>query len=83
MTEPQSEVSNVFEPGCGCIQHFFSDVRIPAPGPSGYMKRMIRIPKQLEVCALTKSFDQRLYELVVGERIAGSLQKQHRDFDLE
>jgi hypothetical protein len=74
---------NVIEPSCQIVQHFSSHLGILAAGSCWHVKRMIRIPEKLEGCALTKSFDQRLYECSVGERIAGSLQEQHRDFDLE
>src|SRR5919106_5085741 len=71
------------KPGCQSIQHFRCHVRILASSPCGHMKRVVRMLKQLEGCPRVKPLHQCLYQSGVGERVTGSLQKQHWDFDLE
>ena len=53
------EVLNAIEPSCQIVQHFSSHLGILAAGSCWHMKRMIRIPEQLEGCALTKKMGSR------------------------
>ena len=71
------------DPGGQRVQQFGSNFRILASRARGYVKRMIRILKQLECCALTELFAERFDKLHASEIITSPLQEEHRNLHIE
>src|SRR5439155_22134570 len=65
------------------VQQFGTNCGILPARARGHVKRMIRILKQLESCALTELFAERLQKLHAREIITSPLQEEHRYLHIE
>lgn len=74
---------HTFDPGFHYVQHFGANVGILAARACWNVERMIGVRKELQSCARTELFDDRLQEAQLGEFVPVPLQEQHGNFDVE
>ena len=70
-------------PGGERIEHLASDVGILASGAGRHVEGMIGVLEEPQRRALAEPFRQRRQQREVRQRVAGSLQEQHRDLHVE
>src|SRR5436190_13384936 len=74
---------HLVDPGRQRVQQFGSNFGILPARARGHVKRMIRILKRLERCALTELLTERFDKLHAREIVTSPLQKEHRDVHIE
>lgn len=79
----RKRIDDRVDPARQSVQHFGSHVRILASRAGWHMKGMIGVRIELQCRAGAELFDEPLHEWQVRKLIAGSLQEQHRDLDVE